>query len=156
MNETIRNNPTEPTPGATKPEATKDGIENAVQPAAPTLPPVTGDEFFARVRTAVRAADDKKAQDIVVLRLSALTSFTDYFLICSANSTRQVQAVADEIEAQLKKEGVRPLSIEGYNSAEWVLIDYGPMVVHVFLESARRFYDLERLWRDAEKVTVGQ
>lgn len=152
MNETTSNNPTESTPGATKPEATKD----AVQPAAPTLPPVTEDEFFARVGTAVRAADDKKAQDLVVLRLSALTSFTDYFLICSGNSTRQVQAVADEIEAQLKKEGLRPLSVEGYNNAEWVLMDYGPMVVHVFLENARRFYDLERLWRDAERVPVGQ
>jgi ribosome-associated protein len=124
-----------------------------VLPERPAEPPAE-DEFFARVRTAVEAAEEKKAQGIVVLRLSAITSFTDYFLICSGNSSRQVQAITDEVVARLKKEGVRPLSVEGYNNAEWVLIDYGPLVVHVFSENSRRFYDLERLWRDAEKVAV--
>ncbi|HYE74668.1 MAG TPA: ribosome silencing factor, partial [Blastocatellia bacterium] len=96
-----------------------------------------------------------KAQEITVLKLSELTSFTDYFVICTGNAARQVQAISDEIERRLKLEGVRPLRIEGYNNAEWVLIDYGPMVVHIFSEKARRFYDLERLWRDAERIKVG-
>lgn len=137
MNEAMTHNPVE--------------IAETVTPSAAAP---AEDEFFARVETAARAAADKKAQDIVLLRLSAITSFTDYFLICSGNSARQVQAIADEVQAQLKKQGVRPLNVEGYNSAEWVLIDYGPLVVHIFSENARRFYDLERLWRDAEKVKV--
>jgi ribosome-associated protein len=106
------------------------------------------------VQTAVRAAEEKKAQDVVVLRLAEITSFTDYFIICSGASPRQVQAVADEVTEQLKRRGTRPLNTEGYANAEWILIDYGPFIVHVFSETARRFYDLERLWRDAERVAV--
>lgn len=108
--------------------------------------------IYEQVQIAVRAADDRKAEEIVVLRLIPLTEFTDYFIICTGNSTRQVQAIADAVTEQLKAVKVRPLHTEGYNTAEWVLIDYGPFVVHIFVESSRRFYDLERLWRDAEKV----
>lgn len=111
-------------------------------------------KIFEHVKTAVRAADEKKAQEMVALRLSAITEFTDYFIICTGNSTRQTQAIADEITEQLKKIKVRPLHTEGYNNAEWILIDYGAFVVHIFTEESRRFYDLERLWRDAERVEV--
>lgn len=105
-----------------------------------------------QVKMAVRAADEKKAQRIAVLRLSAITEFTDYFIICAGNSTRQTQAIADAVIEELKRAKTRPLHIEGYNNAEWILIDYGAFVVHIFTEESRSFYDLERLWRDAEKV----
>lgn len=110
--------------------------------------------LFESVQTAVRAAEEKKAQDLVVLQLAEITSFTDYFIICSGTSSRQVQAIADEVTGQLKKRGVRALQTEGYANAEWILVDYGPFVVHIFSDTARRFYDLERLWRDAERIKV--
>lgn len=110
--------------------------------------------ILEQVRVAVRAADEKKALDPLVLRLTALTEFTDYFIICTGNSTRQTQAIADEVTEQLKKFKVRPLHIEGYNTGEWILIDYGAFVVHIFTEQSRLFYDLERLWRDAARVEV--
>ncbi len=111
-------------------------------------------EVFERVKLAAHYAGEKKALEILVLRLAAITEFTDYFIICSGTSTRQTQAIADEITEQLKKVKIRPLSTEGYNTAQWILIDYGIFVVHVFTEEARRHYDLERLWRDAERVDV--
>jgi len=110
--------------------------------------------IFEQVKVAVRAADEKKAQGVVVLKLSALTEFTDYFVICAGNSTRQTQAIADAVIEELKRFKTRPLHTEGYNNAEWILIDYGAFVVHIFTEESRSFYDLERLWRDAEKVEV--
>ncbi len=110
--------------------------------------------IFEQVRTAARAADERKAQDLLVLRLSAITEFTDYFIICSGNSTRQTQAIADAVTEELKKIKTRPMHTEGYNNGEWILIDYGAFVVHIFTEQSRRFYDLERLWRDAERVEV--
>jgi ribosome-associated protein len=115
-------------------------------------PQMTDEELLAYVHAAARAADSRKAFDIVTLRLAEITSFTDYFVICSGNSARQAQAIADEITDRLRELGVRPLNTEGYNNAEWVLIDFGAFVVHVFSNNARRFYDLERLWRDAEPV----
>ncbi|MGE0131615.1 MAG: ribosome silencing factor [Blastocatellales bacterium] len=111
-------------------------------------------EILEQVKIAVSAADEKKAQEILVLRLSAITEFTDYFVICTGNSTRQTQAIADAVAEELKKIKTRPLHTEGYNNAEWILIDYGAFVVHVFTEQSRSFYDLERLWRDAERVEV--
>ena len=108
----------------------------------------------ARICTALRAASDKKALDTVVLDLREIASFTDYFLIASGTNQRQVQAIADEVVEQLKREGTRAARVEGYNTAEWVLVDYGDFVVHVFEEKARRFYDLERLWRDAARVPL--
>ncbi|HEY7181989.1 MAG TPA: ribosome silencing factor [Blastocatellia bacterium] len=110
--------------------------------------------IFEQVKVAARAADEKKAQGVVVLKLSALTEFTDYFVICAGNSTRQTQAIADAVIEELKRFKTRPLHTEGYNNAEWILIDYGAFVVHIFTEESRNFYDLERLWRDAEKVAI--
>jgi ribosome-associated protein len=127
--------------------------EELEQTSATLLSPVDR-EIFDQVKIAVRAADEKKAQSMLVLRLSAITEFTDYFIICSGNSTRQTQAIADEIVERLKMSGVRPLHTEGYKNAEWILIDFGAFVVHIFTEESRRFYDLERLWRDAERVEV--
>jgi len=107
---------------------------------------------FEQVKLAVHYAEEKKAIDLLVLRLAAITEFTDYFVICSGSSTRQTQSIADEIIEQLKKFKIRPLQTEGYNTAQWILIDYGTFVVHIFTEESRQFYDLERLWRDAERV----
>jgi ribosome-associated protein len=107
----------------------------------------------ARVRTAVVAAEDRKAQDLRVLHLGDVSGFTDYFLICSGTNERQVQAIADAIEERLRAERVRPLHVEGYNRGQWVLLDYGDLVVHVFQEQPRSFYALERLWSDAPDVT---
>lgn len=103
---------------------------------------------------AVRAAESKKATNIKVLDLRPVTSFADTFVICTGSNSRQIQAVADEIEKQLKEIGERPQSVEGYQNSEWVLLDYGDFVVHVFSEKARGFYDLERLWRDAPEVRI--
>ena len=107
-----------------------------------------------RICTALRAASDKKALELVVLDLREVANFTDYFLITSGTNARQVQAIADEVVEQLKRQGTRAARIEGYNTAEWILVDYGDFVVHVFEDKARRFYDLERLWRDAARVKL--
>lgn len=111
-------------------------------------------EIEDAVKIAAQAASDKKAQDLVVLDLREVASFTEYFVICNGNNQRQVQAISNAIEEQLREAGKRPLHIEGYNNAEWILLDYGDFIVHVFDEAARRFYDLERLWRDAKRVEV--
>lgn len=107
-----------------------------------------------RVREAVAAADDRKAVDLKVLHLQKVSDFTDYFLICSGTSERQVQAIADAVQEKLRAARVRPLHVEGYNRGQWVLIDYGDLVVHIFQEEPRRFYALERLWGDAPEVTA--
>jgi ribosome-associated protein len=103
---------------------------------------------------AVRAAQDRKAQDLSLLDLKEASSFTDFFLICSGTSTRHTQAICDGIVEQLKKSGVTPAHIEGYSQAEWILVDYLNFVVHIFLEHARLFYDLERLWKSARRLEV--
>lgn len=102
--------------------------------------------------TAVHAADAKQAKDVRVLDLREITSLADFFVICSGANARQIQAIADEIAQKLKKLGERPSSIEGYDNAEWVLMDYGDYVIHIFSPAARTYYDLERLWRDAKSV----
>jgi ribosome-associated protein len=130
------------------------GLKEELEQTSATLLSPVDREIFDQVKIAVRAADEKKAQSMLVLRLSAITEFTDYFIICSGNSTRQTQAIADEIVERLKMSGVRPLHTEGYKNAEWILIDFGAFVVHIFTEESRRFYDLERLWRDAERVEI--
>lgn len=104
---------------------------------------------------AVRAAQGRKAVDLRVLNLAGISSFTDFFVICSGTSTRHTQAICDAVIEELKKKGARPTHIEGYTQAEWILVDYLDFVVHIFLERAREFYDLERLWRKAERVPVG-
>jgi ribosome-associated protein len=107
------------------------------------------------VRLAVAAAQNKKASAITVLDLSGLGAFTEYFLICTGFSTPQVQAICTEIEEQLYKELKRsPEHREGFPSAEWALLDFGSIIVHVFSEQARRYYDLERLWRSAPKLEI--
>ncbi len=107
------------------------------------------------VRLAVQAAQEKKAAAISVLDLSSASAFTDYFVICTGFSTPQVQAICTEIEEQLYKHMSRsPQHREGYRSAEWALLDFGSFVVHVFSEQARRYYDLERLWRSAAKLEI--
>jgi len=103
---------------------------------------------------AVAAVREKKAQDVVLLKLTEVAVFTDYFLICSGTSGRQVQAISDEVEHRLRLAGLRPAHVEGYNHAEWVLMDYVDFVVHIFSEKARTFYDLERLWRTSVRVPV--
>ena len=107
----------------------------------------------ARVRVAVESALDRKAQDLKVLHLGPVSDFTDYFLVCSGTSQRQVQAISDAILENLKKEGVRPLHVEGRQGGNWVLLDYGDVVVHVFQPEPREFYALERLWADAPDET---
>ncbi|HXS98264.1 MAG TPA: ribosome silencing factor [Candidatus Limnocylindrales bacterium] len=104
---------------------------------------------------AVRAAESKKATDITVLDLTGITSFADYFVICTGGNQKQVQAIADEVGQRLKKEnGELPISLEGYNQAEWVLADYGDLLVHIFSPKAREYYGLERLWRGAKTVQI--
>jgi ribosome-associated protein len=103
-------------------------------------------------RAAVEGADSRKAFQIKVLDLRDVTTFTDYFVICSVSNLRQGQAVCDEIEKDLKAIGDPPVSIEGYDKGEWILMDFGDFLVHIFLETARSFYDLERLWRHAKVV----
>ncbi|MBI4463388.1 MAG: ribosome silencing factor [Acidobacteria bacterium] len=106
------------------------------------------------VLEAVEAARDKKAQQITVLELKEIADFTDYFLICSGASSRQIQTISDGIEQRLGRSGLRPAHVEGYNHAEWVLLDYLDFVVHIFSEQARAYYGLERLWRTARPVAV--
>lgn len=113
------------------------------------------DDVKAQVATTVRACIDKKAEDISILRLDAAASgFTDYFVICSGANPRQVEAIADEVDMQLSRDGHEPAHREGRSHAEWVLLDYVDFVVHVFSEAARKFYDLERLWKTATKLTL--
>lgn len=107
-----------------------------------------------RLELAVKVASDKKAQDIVVLDLNGVATFTSYFIICHGRANRQVQAIADEIGDQLTKIGVKTSHIEGYQAAEWVLMDYGDFIVHIFNEESRSFYELERLWSDAQRVDI--
>lgn len=114
---------------------------------------LTDEDVAERVRLAVEAADDRQAVDLKVLDLAGVSDFTDYFLICSGNSDRQVQAIAEAVDGKLRADDVRPLHQEGMNGGNWVLLDYGDFIVHVFRDETRRFYALERLWGDAPEVT---
>lgn len=112
-------------------------------------------ELDPEIKLAIHCASEKKALDMVALDLRSIASFTEFFLIASGSNQRQVQAIADEISEQLKKQlQVRPIRIEGYNAAEWLLLDYGDFIVHIFNKESRDFYDLARLWRDARKVEM--
>jgi ribosome-associated protein len=111
-------------------------------------------EFDERIMMALRAAAEKKAVNNVVLDLREIASFTDYFVITSGTNERQVQAISDEIVETLKKAGSPAARVEGYKTAEWILLDYGDFVVHVFDQKARSFYDLERLWRESRRVDL--
>src|SRR5215204_4387485 len=113
------------------------------------------DELDPELQLAIRCADEKKAVNMSALDLREIASFTEFFFIASGTNQRQVQAIADEINEQLKKQlRRRPVRVEGYNTAEWLLLDYGDFVIHLFDKDAREFYDLERLWRDARRVEI--
>jgi ribosome-associated protein len=100
----------------------------------------------------IKAALGKKAMNLVVLDVRELTSFSDVFIICSGRSNRQVSAIAEHIQVSLKKHGIKPLSVEGKKEGHWVLLDYGHVIIHVFYEPVRAFYDLEGLWIDAKRI----
>ena len=111
----------------------------------------------SQVSEAIRACLEKKAEEITVLELEEGSgAFTDYFVVCSGSNPRQVQAIADEVELRLKNAGQRPTHVEGYRQAEWVLLDYVDFVVHIFSEKARKFYDLERLWKSARRMEAAE
>ncbi len=113
------------------------------------------EDLDEEVKLAIASASEKKAFDIIALDLREVTSFAEFFVIASGSNQRQVQAISDEIDEQLKKQlQMRPIRIEGYTSAEWILLDYGDFIIHIFEQKARQFYDLERLWRDAKKVEI--
>jgi ribosome-associated protein len=118
----------------------------------------TGAEAFGdlpqQVQQAAQAAQDKKAIDLAVLDVREVSSFTDYFVICSGQNVRQVKAIADAVEETLRRNRTRPAHVEGYDRAEWVLLDYFDFIVHVFTPTMREFYTLERLWGSAERVAV--
>jgi ribosome-associated protein len=107
-----------------------------------------------QVTQAVRAIEGKKGEDVVILEMDKNSgAFTDYFVVCSGTNPRQIQAIADDVQKQMAEVGQRPNSVEGYTQAEWVLLDYVDFVLHVFSERARKFYDLERLWKSARKLS---
>src|SRR5204862_5562980 len=110
-----------------------------------------------QVTEAISACQEKKAEEITVLELEKNSgAFTDYFVVCSGTNPRQIQAIAAEVEERLHKAGLRPTHVEGYKQAEWVLLDYVDFVVHVFSEKARKYYDLERLWKSAKRLELSE
>ncbi|HQX56653.1 MAG TPA: ribosome silencing factor [Pyrinomonadaceae bacterium] len=117
--------------------------------------PTSFSELDPELQLAIKCIGDKKGEDIVALDLRDIASFTEFFVIASGTNQRQVQAISDEIGERLKKDlDVRPVRIEGYSTADWVLLDFGDFIVHVFNTQSREFYDLARLWRDARPVTI--
>ncbi len=108
-----------------------------------------------RVLLCVNASLKKKAKDLVILNVKTLTSFTDYFIICSGTSDRQVQAIASSIQETLKEYGIIPLGMEGEKLGKWVLMDYDDVIIHIFYEPVREFYEIERLWSDAPRMDIG-
>jgi ribosome-associated protein len=108
----------------------------------------------AEITAAIAAALDKKAEQLVVLDLTKSSAFTDFFVICTGTNRRQVQAIADAVEEAIGKRGTKPALVEGYDRGDWVLLDYFDFIVHVFMPASREFYNLERLWGDAEKIEV--
>jgi ribosome-associated protein len=135
--------PPEPTP-------LRPGLPRRRKPAAPRPPSAKPDEeALALARRIVELAADKKASDIVLLEIGALTTMADYFVICSAASERQLGAIADGVAEGLREEGMRPIGREGSSNAHWLLLDYGSVIVHVMAPPERDYYQLERLWADA-------
>jgi len=132
--------------------------EQSLNPQLKGLPQTqavaAAEKLDERVLQALHAASEKKAIDLVVLDLQDIASFTDYFVITSGANERQVQAIADGVSDTLKKFGSPAARVEGYKTAEWILLDYGDFIVHVFEQKARSFYDLERLWRESKRVEL--
>jgi ribosome-associated protein len=114
------------------------------------------DSIPAHVRAAVQAAQEKQAADVILLDLEGLGAFTDYFLLCTGFSSPQLEAICDEIEKQLELIGTRRAHREGKSGSDWMLLDFGSLIVHVFSERARHFYDLERLWRAARRIEFSE
>ena len=115
------------------------------------------DQARQQLKAAIQAAESRKADDIAILEMDKHScAFTDYFLICSGSNPRQIQAIADAVEEQLHKSGLRPAHVEGYNQAEWVLLDYVDFVIHIFSTRARNFYNLERLWKSATQLNAAE
>jgi len=108
------------------------------------------------LKIALKAADDKKARDLLALDISMIASFASYFIFCTGDSSRQIQAIADEIQKKLKESGITSSHVEGYQNSEWILLDYFDLVIHIFSKEARNFYDLERLWRDGKKLNTNK
>jgi len=104
----------------------------------------------------VNAALERKAEELVILKVGELSSFADYFVICSGNSDRQIQGLAAHIGQKLKKAGIFPLGIEGERSGSWILMDYGDVIIHIFYKPVREFYDIEGLWSDAPRMAIGE
>lgn len=138
---------TVPEPAATSPAPRSDGLPSrtAVAPAGERAP-------LEIARTIVEIAEDKKAADIVLIEIAGLTTLTDYFVICSGGSERQLDAIADAIVEGLRAEGIRPIGREGVSASHWVLLDYGSVVVHVFTPPERDYYGLERYWSEAKTI----
>lgn len=124
------------------------------QPVRSKSSATVAESLDERVLATLHAASEKKALEPVVLDLREIASFTDYFVIVSGANERQVQAISDEIYESLKKSGHAAARVEGYKTAEWILLDYGDFVVHVFEQKARKFYDLERLWRESKRIEL--
>ncbi|HYJ85479.1 MAG TPA: ribosome silencing factor [Pyrinomonadaceae bacterium] len=141
-NSTIKEQSLHPTPS----------VAATAKPVTPS--PAAEETLDDRITTALRAAGEKKAIDTVVLDLREIASFTDFFVILGGSNERQVQAISDAVSETLKKNGSAAARVEGYKTAEWILLDYGDFVVHVFDEKARKFYDLERLWRESKRVAL--
>lgn len=116
----------------------------------------SSEETRERVILCVNAALNRKPQKLSIIRISELSSFADYFIICSGSSDRQVQAIAEAIREGLKKSGILPLGIEGERAGQWILMDYGDLVVHIFYEPLREFYNIEGLWSDAPAMEVDE
>ena len=112
---------------------------------------INGEE---RVLLCVNASLKRKAKDLIILNVRELSSFADYFIICSGTSDRQVQAIAESIQENLKENGILPLGVEGERIGKWVLMDYEDIIVHIFYEPIREFYDIERLWSDAPRMVI--
>ena len=130
------------------------GALSAERALRPPIDPELDARLTAQLKKGVAALLDKKAEKLVVLNLQGLTTMSDYFVLATASSDRQAQALADAVVTALKEEGRRPLSLEGYPAAPWILVDYGDVVFHIFHDEARRFYGLERLWGDAPDATA--
>jgi ribosome-associated protein len=116
----------------------------------PSTAPVLADPLDVYIKAAL----GKKASNLVALDVRGLSSITDAFLICSGKSNRQVTAIADHIKVDLKKQGIKPLSVEGLKEGHWVVMDYGDVIIHVFYEPIRIFYDIEGLWTDAKRINT--
>lgn len=144
-----RTTPKGPDSGGFSEEATADRIRRRE-----TANAAVDERLMVQLKKGVEALLDRKAEKLVVLKLQELTTMSDYFVLATATNDRQAQALADAVEQAMKKEGRRPLSVEGYQSAVWILLDYGDVVFHVFHDESRRFYGLERLWGDAPDATA--